>query len=78
MTELVVTQEKADELYLFPDRYLFGTEPVPATLETIRERFGSGSDTFQSALALMHRVMHSSERVMSRQLQGASGRSSWA
>lgn len=56
MTELVVTQEKADELYLFPDRYLFGTEPVPATLETIRERFGSGSDTFQSALALMHRA----------------------
>lgn len=56
VSEFTATPEKANHFYLFLDRYLFGTEPVPATLETIRDRFGSGSDTFQSVLALMHRA----------------------
>lgn len=55
--ELIVSPEEADQFYFFLDRCLFGSEPIPATLASVRERFGGDSDTFQSALALMREAL---------------------
>lgn len=51
---LCVAPAKADEFYYFLDRYLFNSQPLPATLEEIRKGFGSGSDVFQAAMLKLH------------------------
>lgn len=56
ITEFKVRSGKSDEFYFFLDRYLFGTEPIPATLNEIRERFGHGSDIFQSVIYHMNKA----------------------
>lgn len=59
VAEFKVEPGKGDEFYFFLDRYLFGTEPIPATLDEIRERFGQGSDIFQSVIYHMHQAYES-------------------
>lgn len=54
VSKFEVNPDNPDAFYFFLDRYLFGVEPVPATLEEIRKRFGHGSPTFQAAIINMH------------------------
>lgn len=56
VAEFKIRPGKSDDFYFFLDRYLFGTEPVPATLEEIRKRFGQGSDIFRSVIYHMHKA----------------------
>ncbi|MGE4292981.1 MAG: N-6 DNA methylase [Desulfovibrio sp.] len=50
-----VTADRANDFYYFLDRFLFRSEPLPASLEEIRNEFGYGSDIFQTAMLLLHR-----------------------
>ncbi|MDR1849190.1 MAG: hypothetical protein LBQ75_04055, partial [Zoogloeaceae bacterium] len=47
-------REMADNFYFFLDRHLFRLEPIPATLDAVRNMFGHDSSVYRAAIACLN------------------------